>query len=161
MKKNVLLLALFIMSLSSAFGQTEADSIAINKVFGGYQYSLRGLPLTMNQLRMSLQSNEEAQAQLKSAQSSYVLTMVFSYAGGFMVGYPIGTAIGGGDPNWKVAAIGLGLIAVAIPISRNFSTKTNQAVKTYNEGLTTTSSRTKKELKMTMTENGIGLRLSL
>lgn len=44
----------------------------------------------MNQLRASLQSNEQAQAQIKLAQSSYILTMDFSFVVGFMVGYPIG-----------------------------------------------------------------------
>ena len=33
------------------------------------------------------------------------------------VGHSIGTAIGGGDPEWALAGVGAGLIAVAIPIS--------------------------------------------
>lgn len=161
MKKKLLLLALFVMGLSCAFGQTEADSISIKKVFGGFQYFKQGVPLTMNQLRASLQSNEQAQAQIKSAQSSYILTMVFSYAGGFMVGYPIGTALGGGDPNWTIAAIGVGLIAVAIPVSQKMNQKTQQAVNIYNDGLKATTSRTQMELKLKVTGNGIGLCLAL
>ncbi len=34
-EKKLLLLALFVMGLSCAFEQTEADSISIKKVFGG------------------------------------------------------------------------------------------------------------------------------
>lgn len=32
-------------------------------------------------------------------------TIILSYAGGFMIGWPIGTAIGGGKPAWALAGI--------------------------------------------------------
>ena len=35
--------------------------------------------------------------------------------GGFLIGWPLGTALAGGDPNWTLAAIGAGCVAIAIP----------------------------------------------
>jgi hypothetical protein len=46
-----------------------------------------------------------------------VAAYILAYSGGFMVGYTLGTAIAGGDPNWGVAGIGAGLIVVAVPLS--------------------------------------------
>ncbi len=88
------------------------------------------------------------------------MAMIFSYAGVFMVGWPLGAAIGGGEPNWAMAGIGAGLIVVAIPISQNFNKKAKHAVETYHGGLQTSSFWDKNELKISMTGNGIGLTLN-
>lgn len=74
-----------------------------------------------------------------------------------MVGYPIGTAIGGGDPNWLLAGIGASLIVFSIPLSQSFNTKAKQAIDTYNRGLQTSSSLERSELKFSISGNGIGL----
>ncbi|MEZ5017166.1 MAG: hypothetical protein R2800_08950 [Flavipsychrobacter sp.] len=42
---------------------------------------------------------------------------VFGAAGGALIGYPLGTALGGGDPEWLLAGIGAGCLAIAIPLS--------------------------------------------
>jgi hypothetical protein len=114
----------------------------------------------MNQLVNTMKPNDQAYNQIKSAQSTYTMAMIFSCAGGFMVGWPLGTAIGGGEPNWAMAGIGAGLIVVAIPISQSFNKKAKQAVEIYNGGLQTSSFWDKNELKLSKTGNGIGLTLS-
>jgi hypothetical protein len=82
---------------------------------------------------------------------------MLSCAGGFMVGWPIGTAIGGGDPEWAMAGIGAGLIVIAIPLSLKFNKQAKQAVDTYNGGLFTSSFWDKNELIVSMTGNSVGL----
>ena len=37
--------------------------------------------------------------------------------GGFLVGWTLGTALGGGDPDWTVAGVGAGFIALSIPFA--------------------------------------------
>jgi len=76
-----------------------------------------------------------------------------------MVGWPVGTAIGGGDPNWAMAGIGAGLIVVTIPISQKFNKQAKQAVDIYNLGLQETSFWDKRELRFSMNGNGLGLTL--
>lgn len=59
---------------------------------------------------------------------------IFSYAGGFMIGWPIGTAIGGGDPNWGIAAAGVGCVLLSIPLANGYKKNAKEAVSIYNNG---------------------------
>ena len=159
MKRITIIISLLLVSLTFTFGQTVSNPISMKKAFGGYQFYQGTKRLTMNGLVLSMKPNEQAYKEIKSAQSTYTMAMIFGYAGGFMVGWPIGTAIGGGDPNWVMAGIGAGLIVVAIPLSQNFNKKAKTAVDTYNEGLQPSSFWNKRELKLSMTGNGVGLTL--
>lgn len=160
MKRITLLFTLLTIGLALTFGQAPSDTIIAKKVFGGYQFSQGEKTLTMNQLVSTMETNEQAYKQIKAAKSSYSMAMVFSYAGGFMVGWPIGTAIGGGEPNWALAGIGAGLIMITIPINQSFNKKAKLAIDTYNEGLQTSSFWDKSELKLSVTGNGMGLTLN-
>lgn len=157
MKKITTIIFLLTIVFSFTFGQTSNDSISMKKVFGGYQFYQGEKLLNMNQLVKAIQPNEQAYKQIKSAKSTYTMAMVLSYAGGFMIGWPIGTALGGGEPNWTMAGIGAGLVAVTIPISQSFNKKAKLAVDTYNGKLQTSSISDKSELKLSLTGNGIGL----
>lgn len=42
---------------------------------------------------------------------------ILAAAGGALIGWPIGTYIGGGEPEWVLAGIGAGLVAIAIPLA--------------------------------------------
>jgi hypothetical protein len=146
--------------MSFTFGQTASDSISMKKVFGGYQFYQGEQRLNVNQLVNTMKPNNQAYQQIKSAQSTYTLATIIGGVGGFMVGWPIGTALGGGEPNWTMAGIGAGLIVVSIPISQSFNKKAKQAGETYNGGLQTSSFWDKNELKLSLTGNGIGLTLN-
>lgn len=159
MRKFTIIIAFLTVCVASAFSQSTTDSITMTKVFGGYQFYQGGNRLTLNQLASTMKPDEQAYKEIKSAKSVYITTMIFSYAGGFMVGYPLGTALGGGDPNWALAGIGAGLIVVAISLNHSFNKKAKQAVDTYNSGIGESSFWDKSELKLSMTGNGIGLTL--
>lgn len=160
MKRIAIIMTLLTVACSFTYGQTSTDSISMKKVFGGYQFYQGDKRLNMNQLVKAMEPNEKAYKEIKSAQSTYTLSTIVGFAGGFMVGWPIGTAIGGGEPNWTMAGIGAGLIVVSIPITQSFNKKAKQAVETYNGGLQTSSFWDKNELKLSLTGNGIGLTLN-
>ena len=160
MRKIAIILTLLVVSMSFTFGQTASDSISMKKVFGGYQFYQGEQRLNVNQLVNTMKPNNQAYQQIKSAQSIYTLSTIIGGVGGFMVGWPIGTALGGGEPNWTMAGIGAGLIVVSIPISQSFNKKAKQAVETYNSGLQTNSFWDKNELKLSLTGNGLGLTLN-
>lgn len=160
MKRITIIMTLLTVAYSFTYGQASTDSISMKKVFGGYQFYQGDKRLNMNQLVNTMKPYEQAYKQIKSAQSTYTMAMILSYAGGFMVGWPLGAAIGGGEPNWAMAGIGAGLIVVTIPISQNFNKKVKLAVETYNGGLQTSSFWDKNELKLSFTGNGIGLTLN-
>lgn len=159
MKRFAIIMTMLTVSLTLSFGQAVNDSISMKKVFGGYQFYQGNKRLNMNKLVNTMQPNEVAYKEIKSAQSTYTIATIFGVAGGFMVGWPIGTALGGGDPNWTMAGIGAGLIVVSIPISQKFNKQAKHAVDTYNSGLKTSSFWDKSELELSMSGNGIGLKL--
>lgn len=157
MKRIVATFSLLTICFVLSFGQTEAELITIKKTFGGYSFYQGASRLTMNQLVTTMQPNEHAYKEIKAAQSTYTMAAIFAGAGGFLVGWPIGSAIGGGEPNWTLAAIGAGLIVISIPISQKFNKQAHNAVDTYNMGLYTSSVQYKRELRISTTPNGLGL----
>ena len=157
MRKIAIIITLLTVAYSFTYGQVSTDSITMKKVTGGYQFYQGDKILNMSQLVNTMKLNEEAYKQIKSAQSTYTLVSIIGGVGGFMIGWPIGTALAGGEPNWTMAGIGAGLVVVSIPISQGFNKKAKQAVDTFNGGLKTSSIWDKSELKLSMTGNGIGL----
>jgi len=159
MKKLTLILTFLVAGMTFTFGQIATDTIYAKKVFGGYQFYQGETRLGMNQLVNVMKPNEQAYAQIKSAQSNYTLATVFGAAGGFMIGWPIGTAVGGGEPNWVMAGIGAGLVIISIPITQSSNKKAIQAVRIYNSGMLSSSFWDNHELKFSMTPHGVGLSL--
>lgn len=115
--------------------QSQTDSVEIKKVLGGYQFYHEGQQLKFKQLENLLKSNEQAYQQIKSSKSSRVIATILGSAGGFMIGWPLGTAIAGGKPNWTIAGIGAGLTAISVPISIGSNKKLKRGVAAYNAAL--------------------------
>ncbi|MCK5775161.1 MAG: hypothetical protein KAH25_03240 [Bacteroidales bacterium] len=157
MKKMTIIITLLFMSFTSVFGQEVTDSITMKKVFGGYHFYQGEEKIDMNQLVNTIKPNEQAYEQIKSAQSERVFALLLSGTGGFMIGWQLGKSIGGGEPNWLLAGVGVGLFVVSIPISKSSNKKIKQAVDLYNHELQTASFWDKKELNLSMTESGVGL----
>lgn len=135
------------------------QEITIEKKWGGRQFFQEGKRLTMSEMVKTMESNDEAFREITKARTNNTIGMVLGGAGGFMVGYPLGAAVAGGDPNWVMAGIGAGLIAVSIPISLKFNKQAETAVDLYNKGLETNSRIPRPEFYFGCTENGVGLRL--
>lgn len=135
----------------------QSDSIRMTKVFGGYKYSQNNQPLTVKQLGSALQANPEASKLFQQAKPNGTAATIFGVAGGFLVGWPVGTAIGGGKPSWELAGIGAGLIVVSIPFSSAFNKKTKEAVSIYNQGNKTSSVNWNPEFKLNLSMNQVGV----
>lgn len=146
----------FVLTL---FGQAPTDSISMIKVFGGYQFYQHQKVLKVSVLDDAMSSNEQAYKEIKAAQSTYTLATIVSGIGGFMVGWPLGTAVGGGDPNWTLAGIGVGLIVISIPINQKFNRQAKEAIKTFNKGYRETSFLERLEINLAFTGNTVGLKM--
>ena len=83
-----------------------------------------------------MEPNSEAHALIQSARSTNNIAVGLSAVGGGLIGWPIGSAIGGGDPQWILAGIGAGVILIAIPISISANKKSLKAFDLFNAGLT-------------------------
>ncbi|MEP4532050.1 MAG: hypothetical protein ABJ004_03115 [Cyclobacteriaceae bacterium] len=158
MKHLVLFLSFSFLLLACSFGQSEGE-ITSKKVFGGYTFSQGDKTLTINQLLSTMKENPEAYDLMKSAKSTTDAANVLGVIGGFMIGWPLGSAIGGGEPNWALAGIGAGVLAVGIPVSISANRKLLNAVDRYNQGLENTSMNYSPKLNLTF-GNGFGLALN-
>ncbi|MFN8208257.1 MAG: hypothetical protein U0T82_12750 [Bacteroidales bacterium] len=156
MKNAVLILLVFILGCSSGYSQSSNDSIVTRKRGLGTVYYKDNKMLNMPGLVMAVQSDEKAFTMMKSAQTYNVVAAILGGAGGFMIGYPLGTAAGGGEANWKMATAGAGLVAICIPFGITASRKAKEAVRIYNSGLQG-SILQKAEWKLAVRGNGIGL----
>jgi len=156
--KKLIIISILIITCFNSFAQTAQDTIQIKKRLGTV-YLQNGKALTTRQLVAITQTNPEAQKEMKIAQTNYNIGSVFAFGGGALIGWPIGTALGGGDPNWTLAGVGVGVALISIPFSSAFSKHATKAVTLYNKGLKSTSF-TAFDVKFGYTQNGIGLKVT-
>lgn len=157
MRKTILIVTLALATITLC----NAQQIEVKKIFGGYKYTQNDASLTMRSLVKTMEANADAYELIKKARTNNTLANILSGAGGALIGFPIGTSLGGGDPNWALAGIGAGLVVVAIPISSSAFKKANQAVDLYNADLNETSFyHFKPEFNIIANKNGIGLSMN-
>jgi hypothetical protein len=157
MKKSII--AGFLLTVFfNLYGQNQPDSITVKNRLGPV-FQQNGTNLTPNKLLTITKSNQEAYSEMKIANNNYLASMVFQLPGGFLIGYPIGAALAGGDPNWTLVAVGAGLVVVSIPFISAYNKHAKNAVSIYNKGLKY-SSMVRPDFKLGITYNGIGFRIS-
>lgn len=157
--KNIIIIVLIAIS-GSLFSQTVQDSIEIKRSFFGTTYKYNGKYLTPNKIRKTIRVNPEADKVMGYAYGYKMFSDVFSMAGGFLIGYPIGTHLVGREkPNWELAALGGGLVLIAIPFAIGYSKRVDKAVRIYNDGLRQTTQVNKLNFELGYTPDGIGVRM--
>lgn len=134
MKKYTFFLLGLLLNTALIFGQNQPEPIQVKKGFGT-AFIHQGKNLTPRQLLDLTETNAEAYQEMKIAKTNYNIGSVISFAGGFMVGWPLGTALGGGEANWTLAGVGAGLIVASIPFSISYTKHAQKAVDLYNAGL--------------------------
>jgi len=148
-----LLLTLFMVSFCNA------QELTFKKhSFTGYTFYEDGNKIPLNALIEKVAPNPEVLHLVKMSKTKGIFATVISFSGGALIGWPIGEAISGGDPNWVLAGIGAGLAIVAIPIGSSAKKNAEKAVDLYNATLNATSFyEFKPEYKMIANGSGIGL----
>lgn len=95
---------LFILSTVYCHAQTEGTLAANTSKFSNYIFNTTDISREMPTVRTNS----------GSCFNGWVLgAYIFGFSGGYLIGWPIGEAIGGGDPQWYLAGIGTGLVGVA------------------------------------------------
>lgn len=155
--KQLFILIAFICFAVTLKAQKMTDTIQIEKKLVT-TYSLYGEKITPRQMLNMMQVNPAAYDVMKKAKRNNDIGQVFGFAGGFLIGFPIGTAIAGGDPNWLLAGIGAGLVGVSIPFSIRYHKNAGAAVAMYNDGIRSLGYH-ELEMKLGFAANGIGLTL--
>lgn len=134
MFKPLLLFFIFVLGTFVSVAQNQQDPIESYKSFGTI-YAQNDKKLNVRKLLVVTKNNPEAYALMKKAQSNNTIGSIIGGAGGFLLGYQLGAALGGGEANWTAFGIGAGLVAVSVPFSIKFGKQTKEAVGLYNESV--------------------------
>jgi len=154
----ILMNVLLLMCTYALCGQTLADTIQIKRGYGVSFYQ-KNRKLSPKALLGITYSNLEAYKEMQIAKRNSDASGVISFIGGFLIGWPIGTALSGGEPEWKLAGIGAALIAITIPMTTAYRKHTIKAVHIYNDGLKEIGYN-QTELKLNLVSNGIGIKMT-
>lgn len=160
-KSTAAIIILTFIFCNPLLSQKTSDTIVIKKLLGGYRYEMNGKNLRTVEVMEQIHENKQAFQLMQKARTGNGFASALGYAGGFLIGWPIGTAAGGGNAQWGMAAIGAGLVLVAIPISIQANKNARKAVQTYNQSKKGLSLQTPVEVQISLRGNGIGLILKL
>jgi len=157
MKKLTLLLFCASICLN-----VRAQKIESKKSFGGTIYTYDGQRLNASSLGIIMKDDVRATSHWKKARSNSTGDGIFDAIGGGLIGFPLGTAMGGGDPNWTLAGAGVAVFLVGIPFNVASKKHMANAVNKYNENHSSTSPSNKKvEWAVIGNTNGIGIAIQL
>lgn len=109
------------------------DTIQYQKASLSYKFTLNNELLTLKRMNELMQGNPTSMGYYKKAKSTTGIITVLSFAGGFMIGYSLGTMLGGGQPNLGLAAVGCGLLVITLPIASSADKNLLKTVKAYNQ----------------------------
>ena len=160
MKKTISIFILSAFTFLSVKAQDSTVKIESKKVFGSYLYLQNDKYLSNKQLLSLMNNNNEAYQLIKSANKSKTWATILGGVGGSFIGFPIGTAIGGGDPKWELAGAGVALILIAIPINNNYNRKSKKAIDLYNSGFSSTAYKFHPTFDLNLKGNSIGLTMT-
>lgn len=127
-----ILTALLLTLTVFSFAQATDGEIRMEKHFGGPRFYHHEKLLKPKEVLNIMASNEEAFNVFKKAKANYDAAQVIGFIGGFMVGWPLGTALGGGEPQWGIVAGGAGALLLSLPFSSEFKKHARNAVEIYN-----------------------------
>ncbi|MFA6150308.1 MAG: hypothetical protein WC716_03240 [Chitinophagaceae bacterium] len=128
---KTLLCALPLLWILQAKAQTNADSIQSRKNMGTV-YFYKGKMVKPKQLLEIMEPNPAAFTKMKRAKTNFDVGTVFGFAGGFAIGWSIGSLISRNEMDWRFVGAGAGLIGISIPFSIGYNKRTTKAVKLYN-----------------------------
>lgn len=127
-------------------------------VLDGNKYKRDGTELKTSDLKEIMGVDSEAYSYVRKAKGNKNLYTVLSFAGGFAVGFPIGTKLGGGEADWRIAGVGAVLLAVSIPFALKSSSNSKKAVDLYNASLDTSLlEKEAPEFSLEINDSGFGL----
>jgi hypothetical protein len=135
MKLILWLFLAFIFISSSLFSQT-VDSIIVKTRLLSTDYYYAGSKLnSIKSISRVVRDNPKAISKIKAAETLATVGNIFGFAGGFLIGWPIGSAMSGEEANWNLAYAG-GLIAfLGILYEFNSSSSVHDAVDIYNSSI--------------------------
>lgn len=131
--KKQFLTATLLVSLALTSAAQQSSELTMKSNFWGTKFYKGDSIMSVNGVLETMAPFEAPYNQMLLAKKDFVATQVLAAIGGVLIGWPVGTALVGGQPQWILAGIGAGIIVISLPISANFSKKAKEALATYNQ----------------------------
>jgi len=148
------LLSIFIISVN---GQ---DSLSIRK----NAFYLGDEKISLEDTKQLIEENSNAYHLFSKGVSQRATSKVLSFAGGFLIGWPIGQAIrgAGSDPNWIMAFVGLFGASFGLILDTSSKKNFNRAVDFYNGSSIDLGIEKRDHFNMSigLVESGFGINIS-
>lgn len=125
---KILLSLVFLISLVT----TQAQDLRMVKTFGGVRFESDTAAYSPKQVLEIMSDVPLAYQEFKKAKTNYGIAGAMGAIGGVLIGFPLGTALAGGDPEWALAAGGAALLLASVPISKSFRVRAQNALDIYN-----------------------------
>jgi len=154
--KNIFISIITILIITAPIYSQDKDKTIGND---GSRYTYQGKQINMNQMLSLMEKDSEEFELMSSGKSTGGLVTVLSTIGGGLIGWPLGTHIGGGEPNWTLAYIGGALVVISIPFAIGADNNIKKAVEMHNEKQALTYNERTYDLKFFATSSGFGLSL--
>ncbi len=155
--KKLIITLIGCFALNISFGQ----EMEVKSGLFGYKFLQNGEKLNWKEAIAATESVAEANLLIKKAKTQITVSSVFLFAGGWLIGTPIGQSISDKDPNWTLAYVGAGLSIIGFTYSFSGHKKVTEGVEQYNQSLeATTSNEFKPQFNIIANNKGIGLSMS-
>lgn len=155
MKRTNLILFLIIFVLNGLLAQK--DTITAIRFPGGYRFEVNRTTVTINKMIDMMKDNPEAYKAMRHAKSSNNVGNLLGYTGGFLIGFPFGYAITGGEAPWVMAGVGAILVGFSLPIMKTAKKQALKAVEEYNKEIRKSLGPPPPSVRFGMTYGGAGI----
>ncbi len=137
MKYLLIITLTFFLFTSGSIAQAQnADTLYLKSNFWGNKFYKGDTIYSINGVLEELAANEQPYNLMLKAKKDNTFAQIFGAAGGLLIGWSVVTDLSGGEPNWYLVGIGVGLAVISIPLSINFKKKANQALQQHNSLIT-------------------------
>lgn len=162
MKKiSFFLFVIFSFSTSLVFSQTSKNLDIKTSFFKETEFYQNGFRINSRTAELALRTNQKAFQLYQKSNSLANGSTLFGAIGGVLIGWPVGTAIGGGDPVWELAAVGAGFTVISAVIFSSAQKNAKSAVELYNSGLASSYyQKPETEIRLVATPAQLGFSIS-
>ena len=108
--------------------------------WSGNKFYYDGLKVSADGVERIMRGNTEALELLRQGNRQANGASVVGGIGGILIGWPIGSAIAGGDPVWELAGAGAGISVISAIIYSSANKKIKRSIELYNAGTSTSYS---------------------
>jgi len=166
MRKVVFILIVLLASglINESYGQKKDDKLKLESGFFGNKYYKGVWSISRGEAFNMLSENGEAYNLAIEGEKLQKTSTIISAVGAALIGYTVGSALGGAeDPKWYIAGIGGGIVLISIPIYSTGNKKIHEAIEVYNEEELSASLNHKPfidKISIAAGSDGVGLRLT-